>query len=56
MKMIRIIGETMFRRVNETERINIEIKLMWIPGIKPVIVPAVIPSNNARIISINILL
>jgi len=26
-------------------------RLIWMPGIKPVIVPAVIPSNNAKVIS-----
>lgn len=37
-------------------RRKVATRLMWMPGVRPVKVPAVHPSNNARIISINILL
>ena len=34
------------------ERISAAIRFMWIPGIRPVIVPAINPKHNAMIISI----
>ncbi len=36
------------------DRMIIVIRFMWIPGIKPVIVPAMRPKRIARIISRNI--
>ena len=52
MKITKIIGEVIFNIEEEIERIKTEIKLMWIPGVKPVIVPAIIPSKMAIVISI----
>ena len=56
MKIIRTKGETKLRKYAENPNKTIAIRFMWIPGIRPVIVPIVHPSNKAIIISINILL
>ena len=56
INITRIIGEIGRRSEAEIEISKIEIKLICIPGIKPVNVPAVIPSKIAIINSINILL
>ena len=35
----------------EIERRRAETRLMWIPGVMPLIVPAIIPKKSASIIS-----
>ena len=43
---IRVFGSVLFgRRVI----MKTEIRLMWIPGIRPVSVPVRVPANNAKI-------
>lgn len=47
--MVNVIGVVIFRRVVEAERRRIAMRLMWIPGVSPVIVPAMSPRMIARI-------
>ena len=46
-----VIIENKFREI--IERRKTATMFMWIPGIKPVIVPIRIPKNNAMVNSIN---
>lgn len=55
MNTTRAIGGKNVNKKGEINRSNTETKLIWIPGIRPVIVPIAIPKSNAIIISINIL-
>ena len=58
MKVTREIGGRPVK--NSTDEIEetskIAMRFIWIPGIKPVIVPAIIPTNNEIAISIIIFL
>lgn len=47
IKISRIVGGRFVRKVDAMT--NDAIKLIWIPGVKPVIVPARIPESNASI-------
>lgn len=49
MKIIRIIGLVKLRRDAENPKSMIAIRLIWIPGMRPVITPASIPSMSAII-------
>ena len=53
MKIIKTIGEVIDKINVETLRVMIATKFMWIPGVRPVMVPANNP-NIIAIISINI--
>jgi len=55
IKIVKVRGEVMFKRVEEIDKRRIEIRLMWMPGIKPVIVPAIRPRRIARIIGSSII-
>ena len=55
MKIAITVGSVIFRRIVEKERTITVIRLTWIPGIKPVIIPARIPNVIAKIISISIM-
>ena len=50
MNIIIVNGETKERREAEIVNNITAIRLIWIPGISPVIVPAKIPRKKARII------
>jgi hypothetical protein len=54
MKMAKVRGEVIFRRVVERERRRIAMRFMWIPGVRPVKVPAKIPKRIAIVSSKNI--
>ena len=54
MKVIRKINGTALRIVAESETMKIPTRLIWIPGIRPVIVPARTPIKRERISGINI--
>ena len=54
MKIAITVGSVIFRRIVEKERTITVIRLTWIPGIKPVIIPAEMPNIIARMISISI--
>jgi hypothetical protein len=56
MKMANVNGVVRVKRNGENERRIIEIRFMWMPGIRPVIVPARSPMRMARVSSIIILL
>jgi len=47
MKRVNVIGVVNVRRVADKDRMRIAIKLMWIPGVKPVIVPKKMPRIRA---------
>ena len=47
------IGENMVKRNGSEEMINADTKLIWMPGINPVIVPAKIAKHTISIFSIN---
>ena len=52
MDVIRIIsvrGVVIERRSGERVRSSIVIRLMWMPGVRPVTTPAHIPTMRARI-------
>ena len=51
MKMASVKGEVRVKRNGENERRIIEIRFIWMPGIRPVIVPKVTPSNRATVSS-----
>ncbi len=53
MKIIKTIGEVIDKINVETLSVMIATKFMWIPGVRPVMVPANNP-NIIAIISINI--
>ncbi len=53
MKIIKTIGEVIDKITVETLSVMIATKFMWIPGVRPVMVPANNP-NIIAIISINI--
>ncbi len=46
--VVRVRGEVRAKRVVEFVIIRVAIKLIWSPGIRPVIVPARIPKRMAR--------
>ena len=48
MKIIKTIGEVIDKRNDEKLSVMIATKFMWIPGVRPVMVPA----NNPKIIAI----
>ena len=47
MNIIRVIGWSC--EMNARENMNMATRFMWMPGIKPVIVPAMIPRRRWRI-------
>ncbi len=49
MKIVRVMDEVILRRVVEAERRRIVMRFMWIPGVRPVSVPARSPRRIARI-------
>ena len=49
--MQRLIGEIILRMYVDSPKIAIEIRLIWIPGVSPVIVPKIIPITMQMIIS-----
>ena len=49
MKIMIANGETRFKRNAEIAKSITAIRFIWIPGIKPVIVPAKIPRKNVII-------
>ncbi len=51
MKIVRVIGEVRVRSVVEIERRRIAIKLIWMPGVRPVRVPAKRPRRIAMVSS-----
>lgn len=53
-KIINEVGDS-FSKINTEDRRIAEIRFMWIPGDRPVKVPARIPARNVRIISSSIL-
>ena len=55
MKIAKVIGWIVVKRYADKDIKNIEIRFMWMPGIRPVIVPEAIPSKRAIKISSNIL-
>jgi len=56
MKMMRVKGDVRLRRVAENPNKITAIRLMWMPGIRPVTTPADTPINKATINSNIILL
>ena len=49
MKIIKVKGDKNLSNVEESVKRKIAIRLMWMPGIKPVMVPAISPKSNAKI-------
>jgi len=49
IKIMIVKGEVMFRRAAEKPKRMTAMRFMWIPGMSPVIVPAMIPKRRARI-------
>lgn len=56
MKIARVNGEVKVNREGEIVRSIIAMRFMWMPGMRPVMVPARTPRERAIIISIIILL
>jgi hypothetical protein len=50
-KIMIIIGEVIFSRKAEMDKSNAPIRFMWMPGVRPVIVPARMPREIVRMIS-----
>ena len=55
MNITKVRGETILSRDAEKPKSVIAIRLMWIPGIRPVIVPAHTPRRTAIIMFIIIM-
>jgi hypothetical protein len=51
MRIESMRGVVSFRRVADREMIRAEMRFMWMPGVRPVITPNVIPSRIERVIS-----
>jgi|TARA_Y100000034_G_scaffold63535_2_gene76859 hypothetical protein len=49
MKMASVKGEVRVKRNGENERRIIEIRFIWMPGIRPVMVPERRPMRIARV-------
>tara|TARA_Y100000310_G_scaffold264470_1_gene275107 strand:+ start:3482 stop:3661 length:180 start_codon:yes stop_codon:yes gene_type:complete len=49
MKMIKASGERNVSKNAEIERRRIAMRFVWMPGRRPVIVPAIIPKNSVII-------
>lgn len=54
-KIKRIIGEVISRRKAGIDNRNAPMRFMWMPGVRPVMVPKIIPRRIARRSSRNIL-
>jgi hypothetical protein len=54
-KITIIIGEVIFSRKVEIDKSNAPRRFMWMPGVRPVIVPARMPRVIVNISSSNIL-
>lgn len=48
IKIASVIGEVICKSIGDIERRKTETRFMWMPGIKPVIVPASVPASKAR--------